>query len=78
MKKEISVKQYGAARIPSPFSLSSISNHENFHFVKDDACILHDAAECSKGNVKKQISFEQSEPHTSCFFDISKVWAVIL
>ena len=78
MKKEIPEKQHGATRIPYPLSLSSKSNHENFHFVKDDARILLDATECSKGNVKKQISFEQSEPHTSCFFDISKVWAVIL
>ena len=78
MKKEIPVKQHGAACIPSPFSLSSKSNHDNFHIVKDDARILLDAIECSTGNVKKQISFEQSEPHTNCFFDISKVWAVIL
>jgi len=78
MKMEIPVKQHGAARIPSPFSLSSKSNHENLHFVKDDARILHDATECSTGNVKKQIPFKQSEPHKSCFFDISKVWAVIL
>jgi hypothetical protein len=54
MKKEIPVKQHGAACIPSPFSLSSKSNHENFHIVKDDACILHDATECSKGNVKNK------------------------
>ena len=77
MKKEIPVKQHGAACIPSPFSLRSKSNQENFHIVKDDARILHDATECSKGNVKKQISFEQSEPHVSCFFNISIVWAVI-
>ena len=78
MKKEITAKQHGAAYIHSPFSLSSKSNHENFHIVKDEAHILHDATECSKGNVKKQFSFEQSEPYTSCFFDISKAWAVIL
>ena len=78
MKKEIPVKQHGVARIPSPLPLSSNSKHEEFHFDNDDARILHDATECSTGNVKKQISFEQSEPHTSCFFDISKVWAVIL
>ena len=78
MKKGIPVKQHGAARIPSPLPLSSKSNHENFHIVKDEARILRDATECSKSSVKKQISFEQSEPHTSCFFDISKVWAVML
>ncbi|RTZ78322.1 MAG: hypothetical protein DSY96_00230 [SAR324 cluster bacterium] len=78
MKKGIPVKQHGATRIPSPLQLSSNSKHEEFHFDNDDARILHDATECSTGNVKKQISFEQSEPHTSCFFDISKVWAVIL
>jgi len=78
MKKEIPVKQHGTARIPPPLPLSSNSKHEEFHFDNDDARILHDATECSTGNVKKQISFEQSEPHTSCFFDISKVWAVIL
>ena len=76
MKKEIPVKQLGAARIPSPLPLSSKSNYENLHFVKDDARFLHNATDCSKG--KKQISFEQSEPHTICFFDISNVWAVIL
>ena len=56
MKKEIPVKQLGAARISSPLPLSSKSNYENFHFVKDDARFLHNATECSKGN--KQISFE--------------------
>ena len=78
MKNEIPVKQHGAARILSPLPLSCNSKHEESHFDNDDARILHDATECSTGNVKKQISFEQSEPHTSCFFDISKVWAVIL
>ena len=56
MKKEIPVKQLGAARSPSPLSLSSKSNYENFHFVKDDARFLNNATECSK--VNKQISFE--------------------
>ncbi len=77
MKKEIPVKQHDAACIPSPLPLSSNSKHEEFHIDNDDACILHDVTECSTCNVKKQISFEQSEPYTSCFFDISKVWAVI-
>ena len=54
MKKEIPVKQHGAARIPSPLPLSSNSKHEEFHFDNDDARILHDATECSTGNVKKQ------------------------
>ena len=76
MKKEISVKQLGATRIPSPLPLSSKSNYENFHFVKDDARFLHNATEYSKGN--KQISFEQSEAHTICFFDLSNIRAVIL
>ena len=75
MIKGIPVKQHGAARIPSPLPLSSNSKHEEFHFDNDDARIINDATECSTGNVKKQISFEQSEPHTSCFFDISKVCA---
>jgi len=78
MKKEIPVKQHGPARIPFPLPLSSNSKHEEFHFDNDDARILHDATERSTGNVKKQISFEQSEPHTRCFLEISKVWAVIL
>jgi len=60
MKKEIPVKQYVAARIPSPLPLSSSSKHEEFHFDNDDARILQDATECSTGNVKKQISFEKS------------------
>ena len=54
MKKGISEKQHGAARIPSPLPLSSKSNHENFHFVKEDARILHDVTECSTGNVKNK------------------------
>ena len=78
MKKGIPVKQHGAARIPSPLPLSSNSKHEEYHIDNDDARILHDATECSTGNVKKQISFEQSGPHARCFFDISKVCAVIL
>ena len=78
MKKEIPVKQHGSACIPSPLPLSSNSKNKESHFDNNNARILHDATECSTGNVKKQISFEQSEPHTSCFFDISKVWAVIL
>ena len=60
MKKEIQVKQHGAARIPSPLPRSSNSKHEEFHFDNVDARILHDATECSTGNVKKQISFEKS------------------
>ena len=60
MKKEIPVKQHGAVHIPSPLPLSSNSKQEEFHFDNDDACILHDATECSTGNVKKQISFEKS------------------
>ena len=53
MKKEIPVKQLGDAHIPSPLPLSSKSNYENFHFVKDDARFLHTATECSKGNKNK-------------------------
>ena len=60
MKKEILVKQHGAARNPSPLPLSSNSKHEEFHFGNDDARILQDVTECSTGNVKKQISFEKS------------------
>ena len=60
MKKGIPVKQHSAARIASPLPLSSISKHEKFNFDNDDARILHDATECSTGNVKKQISFEKS------------------
>jgi len=60
MKKKIPVKQHGAARIPSPLPLNSNSKHEEFHFENDNARILHDATECSTGNVKKQISFEKS------------------
>ena len=72
MKKEIPVKQLGAARIYSPLPHRSNSKHEEYHFDNDDTRILHDATESSTDNVKKQISFEQSEPHTICFFDISK------
>ena len=75
MKKEIPVKQLTSARTPTPLPLSSKSNYENFHFVKDEACFLHNVTECSKGGKN---SFEQSEPYTICFFDISNVWAVIL
>ncbi|MDP7605796.1 MAG: hypothetical protein QGH68_02995 [SAR324 cluster bacterium] len=57
MKKEIPVKQHGAASILSPLPLSCNSKHEEFHFDNDDARILHDATECSTGNVKKQIPF---------------------
>ena len=57
MKNGIPVKQHSAARIPSPLPLSSNSKHEEFHFDNDDVCILHDASECSTGNVKKQIPF---------------------
>ena len=53
MKKEIPVKQLGAARIPSALPLSNKSNYENFHFVKDDARFLHNATECSKVGGKK-------------------------
>ena len=60
MKKGIPVKQHGAAPIPPPLPLSSNSKHEEFHFDNHDARILHDATECSTGNVKKQISFEKS------------------
>ena len=60
MKKEIPVKQHGAASILSPLPLSCNSKHEEFHFDNDDARILHDATESSTGNVKKQISFEKS------------------
>ena len=60
MKKEIPIKKHGAARIPSPLPLSSNSKREEFHFDNNDARILHDATECSTGNVKKQISFEKS------------------
>jgi len=45
---------------PLHYQLSSNSKHEEFHFDNDDARILHDATECSTGNVKKQISFEKS------------------
>ena len=72
MKKAIPVKQLGAACISSPLPHRSNSKHEEFHFDNDDARILHDATESSTENVKKQIYFEQSEPHTICFFDISK------
>ena len=77
MKKTIPVKQLGAGRISSPLPHRSNSKHEEFHFDNDDASILHEATESSTDNVKKEISFEQSEPHTICFFEISKVWAVI-
>jgi len=55
MKKGIPVKQLVAARIPSPFPLSGISNYENFHFFKDHARFIHNATECSKGNEKTNL-----------------------
>ena len=60
MKKEIPVKQHGAAHIPPPLPLISNSKHKEFHFDNDDSRIFQDATECSTGNVKKQISFEKS------------------
>ena len=57
MKKEIPVKQHAAASIPCSLPLSCNSKHVEFHFDNDDARILHDATECSTGNVKKQIPF---------------------
>ena len=57
MKKEIPVKQHGAACTSSPLPLSLNSKHEEFHFDNDDARILHDATECLTGNVIKQTPF---------------------
>ena len=72
MKKEIPVKQHGAARILSPLPLSYNSKHEEFHFDNDDACILHDASECSTGNVKNKFLFNSQNPIQAVFLIYQK------
>jgi len=52
MKKEFSVKQLGAAQIPSPLPLSSNSKQKELHFVQDDARILHDVTVFPGSNTK--------------------------
>ena len=39
---------------PLHYRLAAIQKHVEFHFDYDDARILHDATECSKGNVKNK------------------------
>jgi|GEM_PF-267896 len=72
MKKEIPVKQHGAARIPSPLPHSSSSKHEEFHFDNDYARILHDATECSTGNVKNRFLLKSHNPIQAVFLIYQK------
>ena len=78
MKKEFPVKLLGAARIPSPLPLSCDSIQEEFQFVNDDSCILHDVVVRSSGKGQKHFSFEQAGPRSHSYFDASKVRAGIV
>jgi 6-phosphofructokinase 1 len=78
MKKGFPVKQLGAAQIPSSLPISCSSKHENFKFVDDDNCILHDVAVSSVNEEKTAYSFEQAGPRAQSYFDASKVRAGIV
>ena len=78
MKKEFSVKQLGAAQIPSPLPLSSNSKQKELHFVQDDARILHDVTVFPGSNTKNPQSIEQAGPRSHLYFDASKVKAGIV
>ena len=78
MKKEYPVKQLGAAQIPSSLPISSSSKYEDFKFVNDDNCILHDVAVSSANEEQAPYSFEQAGPRAHSYFDSSKVRAGIV
>ena len=78
MKKGFPVKQLGTAQIPSSLPISCSSKHENFKFVDDDNCILHDVAVSSVNEEKAAYSFEQAGPRAQSYFDASKVRAGIV
>ena len=78
MKNGFPVKQLGAAKIASSLPISCRSKHENFKFVDDDNCILHDVAVYSANKEKNAYSFEQAGPRAQSYFDASKVRAGIV
>ena len=78
MKNGFPVKQLGAAQIASSLPISCRSKHENFKFVDDDNCILHDVAVSSVNKEKTAYSFEQAGPRAQSYFDASKVRAGIV
>ena len=78
MKNGFPVKQLGTAQIASSLPISCRSKHENFKFVDDDNCILHDVAVSSENKEKTAYSFEQAGPRAQSYFDASKVRAGIV
>ena len=78
MKNGFPVKQLGTAKIASSLPISCRSKHENFKFVDDDNCILHDVAVSSVNEEKAAYSFEQAGPRAQSYFDASKVRAGIV
>ena len=78
MKNGFPVKQLGTAQIASSLPISCRSKHENFKFVDDDNCILHDVAVSSVNEEKTAYSFEQAGPRAQSYFDASKVRAGIV
>ena len=78
MKNGFPVKQLGAAQIASSLPISCRSKHENFKFVDDDNCILHDVSVSSVNKEKTAYSFEQAGPRAQSYFDASKVRAGIV
>ena len=78
MKYGFPVKQLGTAQIASSLPISCRSKHENFKFVDDDNCILHDVSVSSVNKEKSAYSFEQAGPRAQSYFDASKVRAGIV
>ena len=78
MKNGFPIKQLGAPQIASSLPISCRSKHENFKFVDDDNCILHDVAVSSVNKEKTTYSFEQAGPRAQSYFDASKVSAGIV
>jgi 6-phosphofructokinase 1 len=78
MKNGFTVKQLGTSQIASSLPISCRSKHENFKFVDDDNCILHDVSVSSVNKEKTAYSFEQAGPRAQSYFDASKVRAGIV
>lgn len=78
MKNGFPVKQLGPAQIASSLPISCRSKHENFKFVDDDNCILHDVSVSLVNKEKTAYSFEQAGPRAQSYFDASKVRAGIV
>jgi 6-phosphofructokinase 1 len=78
MKNGFPVKQLGTAQIASSLPISCRSKHENFKFVDDDNCILHDVSVSLVNKEKTAYSFEQAGPRAQSYFDASKVRAGIV